>query len=270
MDEQTYNATTPRHFGAPSSGATTTMDNGDDLNGGYSSYTTGKRCASAVDVAPSEPKSRRIEQSTRKTEEALQEALYASLTDTKIALDALVKSQHETKRLKDEAAQQQLSHDVTMNKMKSALNTLRYTMEFSVSPSRGVAICPISMDPISKNEIVLMMKSKCQCNCMVKYCNAGVPVNDFHDKKLVRCFKCNRSQVTKLTVSTAGQAEALYSWRILETMTGCDDINTVYRKMREAAEADVAASIAQTTAPLREQIEALKLQLEVAQLAAAK
>jgi hypothetical protein len=149
-------------------------------------------------------------------------------------------------------------HDRSLKVIQAALNKLRWVQEFNQSPTRGAPMCPISQEMLRSNEIVVMMKAECDCNCMVKHYHAAEPINRHKHRQLVKCYNCSRAQVTAMRIGTVAQAEQSFAWRSLERQTGCDTIADLYEKHLADTDTQRASQIAQDTAPFRRTIEELK------------
>jgi hypothetical protein len=246
-------------------------------------YMVGKRKTSAAYVAPTvckrprlqpytKPETSLVEKGLRETIFSLQVSSGKIRASLDVATEKLAGTEAEMKILQDEnsvkkkqmAAQKlyiennQGLHDRSTQLIRDGLNKLRHAQEFHCSSTRGASMCPVSLEMLMPNEIVVSLKSSCDCNCMVKHNCHAAAVKRFGGNTTLKCYKCNTAQVTSMTVSTVSQSELMFAWRFLERLTGCDSIGQTYANRAKNAEAEQVGQLAQHTALLRQEIESLK------------
>ena len=146
-------------------------------------------------------------------------------------------------------------HEDIMEDVRTSVNELRYVMEFGESSSRGVVICPVTLNPLMPKQTVLMMRADCDCNCMVAYDAASPLIKKFMDGDDLQCMTCN-SDITSVYATTTENAEKLFAWRNVENATQCKSMDNVYEDRLAKIEKDKADKTQQDTLDLRNQLDA--------------
>ena len=138
------------------------------------------------------------------------------------------------------------------NAITRALNDLRYVENFGESPSRGVMTCPISLDPLGRNDSVAMLQCECDCNCMIKESFARKIVDKFYDNDQddLTCLICS-TKVDSIKYSTVEQAEIIFAWRAVQRTIGCSDLDAVTKRRVEYIERKREEQKIQDTSALR-------------------
>jgi cell division protein FtsB len=246
-------------------------------------YMVGKRKTSAAYVAPTmckrptlqpftTPETSLVEKGLRETIFSLQASSGKMRASFDMTTEKLAAAKAEMKTLRDEnlmkktqmAAQKiyiennQGLHDRSTQLIRDGLNKLRHVQEFQISSTRGAPMCPVSLEMLMPNEIVVSLKSDCDCNCMVKHNCHAAAIKRVGANNTLKCYQCNTAKVTSMTVSTCAQSELMFAWRFLERLTGCDSIGKIYGSRATKFEAEQVNQLAQNTVALRQEIESLK------------
>lgn len=112
------------------------------------------------------------------------------------------------------------------DKVKAAINELRFTEMFGVNSARGTPFCVVTQSNIMPIERVYALITNCKCKHMIKHSHGGRYMNDFQRGDAVCCFSCNE-EASDLVATTAKAAEVAIAWCAIEELTKCDDEQTV-------------------------------------------